>query len=198
MKCIALAEIMPAACEDAQPVSYDRSEDDAGHAHVLCQYDREKDVSAYLENITDVIAELISVTIYHLFKIEDQDSEECIYRTEAVILKRMLKDFPLDTVYPEISIPHEEYRNSGDQSYGNTNYQSLSIDLIGTFLSHRTDLTCKDYPDTCGYKVSEKSYDARYRCYRIDRGDTCSTDKIAGNDAVAKEHDIHDGLRESA
>ena len=117
MKRIAFTEIVPAACKDAQTISDDRSEDYARHAHVFCQEYREQYVPAYLEYIADIIAELVPVTIYHLFKIKDQNGEKCIYRTESVILKCVIQDIALDIVYSKIRITYEEYGERGDQAY---------------------------------------------------------------------------------
>ena len=117
MKRIAFTEIVPAACKDAQAISDDRSEDYARHANVFCQEYREQYVPAYLEHIADIIAEFVPVTIYHLFKVKDQDSEERVDRTKAVILKRVIQDIAFDIVNPEICITNEKYRKRGDQTY---------------------------------------------------------------------------------
>ena len=62
---------MPAACQDAEGVAYDGTENNARHAHVFGEDDGAQDVAAYLENLADVVAKFIAVAVDHLLEIED-------------------------------------------------------------------------------------------------------------------------------
>ena len=72
VKRIFLPEIVPEAGEDTEAVSDHRAQDDTGHPQEFGQYDRTDHVPADLESIADIIAQLVSVTVNHLFNTKPQ------------------------------------------------------------------------------------------------------------------------------
>ena len=196
MKSIALAEIMPDAGEYAETVADDRAEYDAGHAHEIGQYDRKKNISAYLEPVADVVAQLIAVTVNHLLKIENNYRQKRVYRGEAVISESLFEHFSLNTVYAEIRVLYEKYGKCGQKPDRNADYKSLTVYFVSPFLSHCSYFSCEHDAYACRYKISEECYYARYRGNGIYRRNSGLSDKKSRNNAVAQQHEVHDSLGE--
>ena len=109
MKCITFTEVVPAACSYTQAVSDYRSKYDTNHSVKLCQNNRTNNISAYLERITDIITELVAITVYHLLKIENNNRQECIYRSKTIILQSFIQNIPCYVINAEINILDKKY-----------------------------------------------------------------------------------------
>ena len=83
---VPFSEIMPTAGKDPETVTDNGTEYDACHSDEFCKYNRANDISAYLKNIADIIAKLITVAVYHLFEIENDYRKKSIDRSEPIIL----------------------------------------------------------------------------------------------------------------
>jgi hypothetical protein len=68
-----LSEKVPEAGKYTKTVSDNRAKYNTRHSEVFGQYDRTDNVSADLKTVTDIIAQFISVTVYHLFKVENNN-----------------------------------------------------------------------------------------------------------------------------
>ena len=197
-KRVSLAEVMPDAGEYAETVADDRAEYDSGHAHKIRQYDREKNVSAYLKPVADIVAQFVAVAVNHLFKIEDNYCQERVYRCKAVIQKRLIQYFAGDAVQSEIFALNKQDSQRGNQSDREAYYKPLAVDLVGSFFLHCAYLSCIDDAYACGYKVTEERYYSRYRCNGIYRSYPRLSYEITCDHTVAEKHKVHDRLGERA
>ena len=111
MKRVALAEVMPYAGENAEGISYYRSEYNAGHSHKLRKDDGAHDIPADLEDVADVVVELVSVAVDHLFKIKNDDRQKSVERHKHIILERFGTDLSRHTAQVEINAAHQKDRN---------------------------------------------------------------------------------------
>ena len=103
-----LAEVVPEAGEDAEAVPDHRTQDDARHSEEPGQYDGADDVPADLKSVADVVAQLVSVAVDHLFQIKDDDGQEGVDRNQTVVLKRILQNIARDAARLEIGILKHE------------------------------------------------------------------------------------------
>ena len=72
MKRVSFAEEMPEAHKNSKTVSDYRTKYDTDHSVEFGQYNGENDIAANLEYIANIITQLVAVTIYHLFNVEDK------------------------------------------------------------------------------------------------------------------------------
>ena len=108
MKRVSFAEEMLKAHKNSKSVSDYRAKYDTNHSVEFGQYNREDNIAANLEYVANVIAQLVAVTIYHLFNLKYKNCQKSIERNEAIVLKRIVKNITRYTVCLKINILYKK------------------------------------------------------------------------------------------